>query len=135
MALFLFSELMPIRVNQQIKLHLKSWQYPIINYLDDNEGKIKSARAVRFDMFGKMNVTEAHLDAIRRKSVLADQLAIDQMDDNTRSIETKFIQVILCQKHSFLHELIQNMTTDCSNCFLFWHSEQFDVHNKVTQIN
>ena len=27
----------------------------------DNEGKIKSARAVRFDMFGKMNVTEAHL--------------------------------------------------------------------------
>ena len=61
-------------------------------------------------MFGKMNVTEAHLDAIRRKSVLADQLAIDQMDDNTRSIETKFIQVILFQRHSFLHELTQNMT-------------------------
>ena len=64
-------------------------------------------------MFGKMNVTEGHLDAIRRKSVLADQLAIDQMDDNTRSIETKFIQVILCQKSSFLHQLTQNMTTDC----------------------
>ena len=25
-----------------------------------------------------------------------------------------FIQVILCQKHSFLHQLTQNMTTDCS---------------------
>ena len=108
----------------------------MINCLDDIEGKIKSARAVRFDMFGKMNVTEAHLDAIRRKSVLADQLAIDQMDDNTRSIETKFIQVILCQKHSFLHELTQNMTTDCSNCFCFdIQNNLMYLHNKVTQIN
>ena len=63
-------------------------------------------------------------------------------------IHTYVVQVILCQKHSFLHQWNQNMTTDCSlnyefntrklqiqcmlctsNCFLFWHSEQFVVHN------
>ena len=60
------------------------------------------------------------------------------------------IQVNLCQKHSFLHQLTHNMTTDCSlnykfstrklqvqymlctsNWFLFWHSEQFDVQRFV----
>ena len=52
------------------------------------------------------------------------------------------VQVNLCQKLLFLHQLTHNMTTDCSlivqyvkiarsehvvstNCFLFWHSEQF----------
>ena len=32
------------------------------------------------------------------------------------------VQVNLFQKHSFLHQLTHNMTTDC---FLFWHSKQF----------
>ena len=34
-----------------------------------------------------------------------------------------FLQVNLCQKHLFLHQLTHNMTTDF--LFLFWHSEQF----------
>ena len=63
----------------------------------------------------------------------------------TFSYETFMLQVNLCQKLLFLHQLTQNMTTDCSlnykfntwkfqaqtwgehfvyrNCF--WHSEQF----------
>ena len=62
-----------------------------------------------------------------------------------RSITTSYIQVNLCQKLLFLHQLTHNMTTDCSlnykfntwkfqaqtwgehvvyrNCF--WHSEHF----------
>ena len=55
-----------------------------------------------------------------------------------------YLQVNLCQKHLFLHQLTQNMTKDCSLIyqvlhekiqaqnmlftyivFLFWHSEQF----------
>ena len=54
-----------------------------------------------------------------------------------------YLQVNLCQKLLFLHQLIHNMTTDCSlnyefstwklqaqnmlwtHFFLFWHSEQF----------
>ena len=61
---------------------------------------------------------------------------------------TYVVQVILCQKHSFLNQLTQNITTDCLlnyefipkklqiqcmlcklNWFMFWHSEQFVVHN------
>ena len=41
----------------------------------DHTGRIVSAKAIRFDLFGKMNVTEAHLE-VSRDSVLADQLAI-----------------------------------------------------------
>ena len=41
----------------------------------DHAGRIVSAKAIRFDLFGKMNVTEAHLE-VSRDSVLADQLAI-----------------------------------------------------------
>ena len=41
------------------------------------------------------------------------------------------LQVILCQKHSFLHQLIQNMTTDCP---LNYEFSTYCVHHIVLNV-
>ena len=59
------------------------------------------------------------------------------------------LQVILCQKHSFMYQLTQNMTTDCSlnykfstrklqvqyiKLFLMSKPKQYVVHNNVYHV-
>lgn len=61
---------------------------------DPQNGQVTKAIALKYDLYGKMNVTAAHLESIRKNSLLGDQLSLEQIDDNTRSIEDKFIEIL-----------------------------------------
>ena len=75
------------RINDKKKQHsgifsvVKDFNALLGGIEEDNDGRIISATAIRFDLFGKMNVTAAHLD-ISRDSVLDDQLAIGTIKSN-----------------------------------------------------
>ena len=60
----------------------------------DENGKIIAAKAMKLMLYGKMNVSEAHLLKIRKDSALGDQITLEQIDDKTKSIEGKFIDVL-----------------------------------------
>jgi Niemann-Pick C1 protein len=62
------------------------------------QGQIIGAQAAKFNLYGKMNVTEAHLESISRNSALGDQLSLEQIDDNTRSLEDKFIDILNAER-------------------------------------
>lgn len=62
--------------------------------IDPESGQIIKAVALKYDLYGKMNVSAAHLESIRKNSLLGDQLSLEQIDENTRSIEDKFIQIL-----------------------------------------
>ena len=64
----------------------------------DDQGKIIGAKSMRFNFYGKMNVTEAHLEKIGKNSALGDQIALEQIDDKTKSIENKFIELLLDER-------------------------------------
>ena len=66
----------------------------------DSEGKIVKAQAVKYQLYGKMNVTAAHLESIAKNNILGDQLSIEQIDENTKSIEDKFISILLEQRRN-----------------------------------
>ena len=66
----------------------------------DQDGQIMKAKAARMDLFGKMNVTKAHLEAVSRDSFLGDQLALEQIDEKTRSIEDQFISLLFEQRQN-----------------------------------
>ena len=63
----------------------------------DSEGKIVGAQALKMNLYGKMNVTEAHLE-LKKGSALDEQLALEQIDDVTKSIEDAFIAILEAEK-------------------------------------
>ena len=55
-------------------------------------------------------------------SVIVDSLACGWLSSNVFEgikVCTKYLQVNLCQKHLFLHQLTHNMTTNCSLNYKF----------------
>ena len=73
-------------------------------------------------------------------------LVPDEIEENNEvDYNSDTVHVILCQKHSFLYQLIQNITTDCSLNFEFSiccaHQvalnvkNQLDVHNMYSAHN
>ena len=71
----------------------------------DPEGKIIGAKSMKMNLYGKMNVTEAHLEKIGQNQPLGDQIALEQIDDKTKSIENKFIDILEHEKeeNNFIH--------------------------------
>ena len=53
---------------------------------------------MKMNLYGKMNVTEAHLEKIGKHQPLGDQIALEQIDDKTKSIENKFIEILEYEK-------------------------------------
>ena len=66
----------------------------------DSDGNIVSAKALKFNLYGRMNVTEAHLESIQKDSALGDQLALEQIDEVTKSIENQFIDILEAEKRN-----------------------------------
>ena len=60
---------------------------------------------MKMNLYGKMNVTEAHLEKIGQNQPLGDQIALEQIDDKTKSIENKFIDILEHEKeeNNFIH--------------------------------
>ena len=75
----------------------------------DPEGKIIGAKSMKMNLYGKMNVTEAHLEKIGQNQPLGDQIALEQIDDKTKSIENKFIDILE-------HEKEENNLTHIGKC-------------------
>ena len=119
-------------------------QYPNTRTQDNAivmNNKIRSSLALLKRM-GIVKSINDELDDLEIESTLPSSI---EPEPDTVSIFFSFyllktVQVNLFQKHSFLHQLTHNMTTDCSlnyqkntssehvvykNCFLFWHSKQF----------
>ena len=64
----------------------------------DSEGNIQGAQALKMNLYGKMNVSEAHLESIEKDSLFGDQLALEQIDEVTRSIEDEFIGILEAER-------------------------------------
>ena len=64
----------------------------------DSEGKIQGAKALKMNLYGKMNVSEAHLERVKKDSVFGDQIALEQIDEVTRSIEDEFIGILEAER-------------------------------------
>ena len=64
---------------------------------------------MKMNLYGKMNVTEAHLEKIGQNQPLGDQIALEQIDDKTKSIENKFIDILE-------HEKEENNLTHIGKC-------------------
>ena len=67
----------------------------------DENGKIVAAGAFKVNLYGKMNVTEAHLEKIKKDSALGDQLSLEQIDDKTREVEDIFIELLVNYRDKF----------------------------------
>ena len=72
---------------------------------------------MKMNLYGKMNVTEAHLEKIGQNQPLGDQIALEQIDDKTKSIENKFIDILEHEKEendwqsekTYIHSVYDNV--------------------------